>query len=168
MKNTYIIFYIFVAIVIFVTIYTCIATDARVYKSEKVKDITQEKKVEDNAMSISCTEDPIEPVYLGEFKLTAYCSCYKCCGKWAYNRPKDENGKEIVYGSIGEKLIAGTSIAVDPSVIPYGSEVVINGKLYIAQDCGGAIKGNRIDVYFDDHDEALKFGVQYANVYMLE
>lgn len=104
---------------------------------------------------------------LGEFKLTAYCSCEKCCGKWALNRPKDDNGKDIVYGSTGTVLIAGTSIAVDPSVIPYGSQVEINGHTYIAHDTGGAIKGNRIDVYFDNHQDALNFGVQYAEVFLI-
>ena len=104
---------------------------------------------------------------LGEFKLTAYCSCEKCCGEWALNRPKDENGKDIVYGSTGTALVAGTSIAVDPSVIPYGSQVEINGHTYTAHDTGGAIKGNRIDVYFDNHQDALNFGVQRAEVFLI-
>lgn len=113
------------------------------------------------------TNQAIKPVSLGEFKLTAYCSCYKCCGKWSLNRPKDENGNDIVYGSIGERLIEGYSIAVDPTVIPYGSEVIINGHTYKAQDCGGAIKGNRIDVYHESHQTALNFGVQYAEVFIV-
>lgn len=108
-----------------------------------------------------------EKISLGEFKLTAYCSCEKCCGKWALNRPKDENGKDIVYGSTGNILVAGTSIAVDPSVIPYGSQVEINGHTYTAHDTGGAIKGNRIDVYFDSHQEARNFGVQFAEVFLI-
>ena len=108
----------------------------------------------------------VKPVSLGEFKLTAYCSCKICCNEYAYNRPIDEDGKEIVYGAIGEELKENYSIAVDPDVIPYRSEVIINGKTYKAQDCGGAIKGNRIDVYFEDHDDALKFGIQYADVFV--
>lgn len=100
-------------------------------------------------------------VSLGKFKLTAYCSCPICCGEWAYKRP---NG--VVYGAIGEELVEGYSIAVDPNVIPYRTEVIINGRTYKAQDCGGAIKGNRIDVYFENHNEALRFGVQYAEVFI--
>ena len=111
----------------------------------------------------SDTNQAVEPVSLGNFKLTAYCSCSLCCGKWANNRP---NG--IVYGSIGEELKEGYSIAVDPTVIPYRTEVIINGHIYKAQDCGGAIKGNRIDVYFEDHQTALNFGVQYAEVFLVE
>ena len=109
------------------------------------------------------TEPQKEVIYLGEYKLTAYCPCEKCCGSWALNRP---NG--IVYGASGNELKSGYSIAVDPSVIPYGTEVVINGVTYRADDCGGAIKGNRIDVYFDTHEEALEFCVKYADVFMDE
>lgn len=108
------------------------------------------------------TNQAVEPVSLGTFKLTAYCSCSICCGEWAYNRP---NG--IVYGAIGEELKEGYSIAVDPEVIPYGTEVIIDGKVYKAQDCGGAIKGNRIDVYFENHNDALEFGVQYKEVFVI-
>ena len=104
-----------------------------------------------------------EIISLGNFKLTAYCSCSKCCGEWADKRPDG-----IVYGSIGKELIVGYSIAVDPEVIPYGTVVTINGQEYEAMDCGGAINGNQIDIYFSDHDEALDFGVQYAEVFLNE
>lgn len=93
---------------------------------------------------------------LGQFKLTAYCPCSKCCGKWADG-----------ITSTGAMAKSNHTIAVDPSVIPYGSKVVINGKTYIAEDCGGAIKQNRIDIYFDTHEEASDFGVQYAEVYLV-
>lgn len=100
---------------------------------------------------------------IGEFKLTAYCPCEKCCGIWAKNRP---NG--IVYTASGAKAEAGKTIAVDPDVIPYGTEVKIGDHTYIAQDSGSAIKGNKIDVYYDDHSAALAHGVKYAEVYMKE
>ena len=116
--------------------------------------------------------DPTEPEpteewrSLGTYTLTAYCSCQKCCGQYALNRPIDENGNPIVYTSIGAIAKAGVTIAVDPSVIPYGTEVKINDRIYIAQDTGGNIKGARIDVYFDDHQEALHFGSQTAEVFI--
>ena len=112
------------------------------------------------------TNQAVEPVSLGEFKLTGYCSCSVCCNGWANNRPVDENGNEIVYGAIGEELKEGYSIAVDPDVIPYRTEVIIDGNTYKAQDCGGAINGNRIDVYFENHQKALEFGVRYAEVFI--
>lgn len=93
------------------------------------------------------------PISLGTFKLTAYCPCPQCCGQWA-------DGITFT----GTTATAGRTIAVDPNVIPLGSTVYINGQAYIAEDIGGAIKGNRIDVFFPAHDEALQFGVQYAEV----
>ena len=137
-------------------------------ESEKLKEQTIEKiriVEETEKKNVEIPEKPA-PINLGEFKLTAYCSCYKCCGRWALNRPKDENGKEIVRGSIGERLFEGVSIAVDPSVIPYGTKVIINGNTYIAQDTGEDIKGKRIDVYHNNHQVAKKFGVQYAEVFI--
>ena len=109
----------------------------------------------------SSGEEVINPNYvsLGTFKLTAYCPCSKCCGKWA-------NDASVKVGSIGVPLVQGTSIAVDPKVIPYRSSVYIDGHEYKAHDCGGSIKGNRIDVYFEDHNVALQFGVQYKEVFI--
>ena len=102
---------------------------------------------------------------LGEYRLTAYCPCEKCCGPYAADRPVDDFGNELVIGASGTLLEAGKSIAVDPTIIPYGTKVVINGHEYIAQDCGGAIKGNRIDIYFENHEETEAFGVQYMEVF---
>lgn len=126
---------------------------------EDTKKIEIETDKEDDAQAV-------EPVSLGEFRLTAYCPCQICCNNFANNRPIDVDGNEIIYGAIGEELKEGYSIAVDPDIIPYKSEVVINGHTYKAQDCGGAIKGNRIDIYFDNHEDALEFGVQYAEVFI--
>lgn len=126
------------------------------YKKQIHKEKTIEKETDKEVDALVT-----KLVSLGEFKLTAYCSCPICCGEWAYNRPDG-----IVYGSTGEALTEGYSIAVDPNVIPYGTEVIINGHTYKAQDCGGAIKGNRIDVYFEDHNRALNFGVQYSEVFV--
>ena len=174
MKKSLLTYYIFVLVVISIAIYTFSFIDAQVYHLPKeteakisyIEEVTI--KPEPNIIKANtemAKQEPIEEkkehASLGEFKLTAYCPCEKCCGIWAYNRP---NG--VVYGAIGEELKEGYSIAVDPSVILYGTEVVINGKTYKAQDCGGAIKGNRIDVYFNDHDDALEFGVQYADIFI--
>lgn len=86
------------------------------------------------------------------YRLTAYCPCEICCGKY--------DG----ITSTGVKATAGRTVAVDPRVIPYGSEVVIYGHTYIAEDCGGAVNGYEVDIFFDSHQEALDFGVQYAKV----
>lgn len=107
-----------------------------------------------------------KPISLGEFTITHYCSCPICCNEWAYGRPVDENGQEVVLTASGARAEAGKTIAVDPEVIPYGTEVIINGQAYIAQDTGGAIQGNRIDVYCSSHEEALKLGKYTTEVFM--
>lgn len=108
-----------------------------------------------------------DKIYLSEFVLTAYCPCEKCCGQYGVNRPIDENGDLIVYGAYGQRLEDGVSIATDPNVIGFNQEVYINGVVYKAHDTGGNIKGNQIDIYMTDHDEAVEFGIQYADVYLI-
>lgn len=132
-------------------------TEIVVIEAEKIPTRTQRKVVVDEIVKV---EAEPELISLGEFKVTAYCSCEKCCGRWSQNRP---NG--IVYGASGEVLIPHVSIATDTSVIPYGETVVINGSEYVSHDCGGAIDGNRIDIYMGSHEEALEWGVQYIEVF---
>lgn len=103
-------------------------------------------------------EGPLpEIVNLGEFKITHYCPCPKCCGEWADG---------VTY--TGTQATEGRTIAVDPDVIPLGSIVEIGGQEYIAEDVGGAIQGNRIDVYMASHQAALEAGVKYAEVFIYE
>ena len=92
-----------------------------------------------------------------EFEATAYCACPKCCGKWA----------DGITAS-GTKVTAKRTIAVDSNLIPLGSKVEIEGLgTYIAEDTGSTIKGKIIDIYFDTHEEALKFGRQKVNIRIL-
>lgn len=90
---------------------------------------------------------------LGEFVITHYCDCQKCT----------LDGDGIT--ATGTQATEGRTIAVDPEVIPYGTMVVIDGHTYIAEDCGGAIKGNRIDIYMNSHEEALQAGVKTVEVF---
>lgn len=92
---------------------------------------------------------------LGTFKVTAYCSCEKCCGEWS-------DGYTATMTTPTEKR----TIAVDESVIPLGTKVIIDGHTYIAEDTGVTIKGKKIDIYFDSHERAMAFGVQYKDVYV--
>lgn len=92
---------------------------------------------------------------LGEFVITAYCPCEKCCGKYA----------DGITAS-GTVATEGRTCAVDPEVIPLGTEIEIDGVKYIAEDVGGAIKGNRIDICFNDHRSALQYGVKCKEVYV--
>lgn len=125
------------------------------------RDKTTEPKVQNETI----TEQP-EYINLGEFRLTAYCGCKKCCGKWGENRPVDENGKLIVKTANGTVAIEGITVAADIDLLPYGTRIWIDGHEYTVQDCGSAINGNQIDVYFESHQEALEFGVQYKEIYI--
>lgn len=111
----------------------------------------------ENTAAVTSFETSSEEVKLksaGSFKLTAYCPCQKC---------SDDYGNATATGGTAK---AGRTIAVDPSVIPYGTEVIINGNTYIAEDCGAAVKGKMIDIYFNSHEEANAFGVQKAEVFL--
>ena len=94
---------------------------------------------------------------LGTFRITHYCPCSICCGPWA-------NG----ITATGVTAVTNHTIAVDPTQIPYGSQVVINGQVYVAEDCGGAIKTNCIDIYVASHQEGEDKGVYYTDVYLIQ
>ena len=94
---------------------------------------------------------------LGNYKLTFYDPCVAC------------NGNNQALTATGTTLTEGRTIAVDPSIIPLGSRVFIEGYgVFIAEDTGGAIKGNKIDIAVSTHERANELGVQYANVYLLK
>lgn len=83
----------------------------------------------------------------------------------AYTRFDPGNGS---YTSSGHLLRKGL-VAVDPNVIPLGTRLYIPGYGYaIADDIGGAIKGNRVDLAFDNRPDALQFGRQRVTVYVLD
>ena len=62
------------------------------------------------------------------------------------------------------------TIAVDPTVIPLGSRVYIPqfNKVFIAEDTGSKIKGNRIDIYMKDYDTCMNWGIKYIDIYILD
>ena len=119
---------------------------------------TELKPIVKEVDPVQVQEEPIiERVALGEFKVTAYCPCPSCCGNFADGLTYTET-----------VATESRTIAVDPSVIPLGSVVEINGAEYIAEDIGGAIKNNRIDVFFNSHQDALEWGVQYHDIFLIQ
>ena len=83
-------------------------------------------------------------------------------------------GATAYYGdpitATGTKPEMGRTIAVDPKVIPYGTKVYIPqfNKVFIAEDCGSAIKGNRIDIYMNTYDECMTWGLRHIDIYILK
>lgn len=125
--------------------------------------------------SVTLPPDPVIPepeesapekVCLGEYRITAYCACEKCCGEWAKNRPGG-----IVVGAAGIELVAGVSCA---SPLPFGTVVEVEGLgTYIVQDRTASWVAEKydnkvIDIYFDSHEAACEFGLKFANVYVEE
>lgn len=128
--------------------------------ADAVEGVTASKGESVNGVQIGTpvvvsSEATLKP--LGTFKITHYCPCSICCGPWA-------NG----ITASGVTATTNHTIAVDPSQIPYGSKVVINGQVYVAEDCGGAIKQNCIDIYVATHQEGEDKGVYYTDVYLLQ
>ena len=69
----------------------------------------------------------------------------------------------------GTKPQVGRTIAVDPKIIPYGTRVYIPqfDRVFIAEDCGSAIKGNRIDIYMQDYNTCMEWGFKTIDIYIL-
>ena len=85
------------------------------------------------------------------YKITAYCPCSKCCGK--------TNGRT----ASGTTATAGRTVAAS-SKYAFGTKLNIGGHVYTVEDRGGAINGNKIDIFVNTHAEALAWGVRYLNV----
>ncbi len=103
---------------------------------------------------------------MDNYTVTAYCSCEKCCGKWAKNRPLDENGKPIVIGAGNVPLTSDYSIA---SPLPMGTIIEIDGKIYEVQDRTAKFVADRyenkiIDIYFDTHEKAVAWAKQEKEI----
>lgn len=68
----------------------------------------------------------------------------------------------------GTRATQGQTLAVDPRMIPLGSRVYIHelNQEFIAEDTGGAIRGNRIDLYMEDLSEARRWGVRQVRIHV--
>ena len=113
-----------------------------------------------------------------EVMATAYCHCKDCCGK-----TPDHEAYGITKSGV-DLLAPGADIrvvAADPSILPLGTKIYIEvpeeqrDTLYVTadygfasvEDTGGAIDGNRIDVYFPTHQEACEWGIRYVQVHVI-
>jgi 3D (Asp-Asp-Asp) domain-containing protein len=105
-------------------------------------------------------------------QVTAYCACQQCCG-WKYNwigqkvyayGPQMNKPKVVGMTASGTKAKRGT-IAADTDIYPMGTIMYIEGYGYgRVEDRGSAIKGQHIDIFFKDHDEALRWGNRIMKV----
>lgn len=98
------------------------------------------------------TIDTSQGKYLGRFKLTAYCNCPICCGKWSGGGTAS-----------GTTPTPGRTIAM--AGVPFGTKLSINGQIYTVEDRGTAY--GHVDIFMGSHSQALSFGMKYADVYQV-
>lgn len=145
--------------------------DSVLAKSEEPTDVVEDTTYSSVYQTPEYTEeqfnDEFEYLIADDFKLTHYCHCALCCGK---------AGQPTASGRMPE---LGVTVGVDPKLIKLGSYLRIeipdgNGGYTVyrakarADDTGGAVKGNKIDVFVGSHQEALNLGViRNARVYLI-
>lgn len=90
-------------------------------------------------------------------RVTAYCPCPKCCGRYS----------DGITAS-GHVICPGDFFVAADRKYPFGTEMIVggykSGEAVKVLDRGGVIRGNRLDVFFDSHKEALKWGVRNLDV----
>ncbi len=95
-----------------------------------------------------------------KMRVTAYCPCEKCCSSYA----------DGITAS-GHKIEDGDTFVAADSRYKFGTEMFIPGYNHSNRvkvlDRGGAIKNNRLDVFFNTHQQALEWGVRYLDVEVL-
>ena len=102
--------------------------------------------------------DEYKLIYIGDYKLTHYCTEKRehICG----------TGTGVT--ATGAQVDAGRTVAVDPKVIPYGTKIYIEGYGWrVAEDCGGAVKGNHLDIAVKSHSQAMSMGTKTGGVWIL-
>ena len=125
---------------------------------------TVEESVEKTPIKAMIEVDEVEAeassegwVSLGTYTVTAYCG---------EDYPHICNNGDATRTATGATPQANHTIAVDPRQIPFGSELMIDGVVYVAEDCGGAIKQKRVDIFFDTHEQALNYGTKRKEVFI--
>ena len=124
--------------------------------TEPVNKIVQvQKKVQTTSRSSVTPRTAAVPTNATTYKITAYCSCAKCCGKITGRTAS------------GTQATAGRTVAA-PANFAFGTKLNIGGQIYTVEDRGGAIKGNKIDIYVNSHAAALQWGVRYLPVSVVQ
>ena len=119
--------------------------------TEPVDKIVQVQKVQTSRSSTLPRTSSSSTTGGTTYKITAYCPCSKCCGK--------STGRT----ASGTKATAGRTVAAS-SKFAFGTKLNIGGHIYTVEDRGGAVNGNKIDIFVNTHSEALQWGVRYMTV----
>ena len=114
-------------------------------------DTSSDSEAASEEQTSSESSDSSQGKYLGNFTLTAYCNCAQCCAT---------AGNLTASGTVPT---AGRTVAM--AGVPFGTQLLINGTVYTVEDLGTPY--GHVDIYFDNHSDALSFGLQTAEVYQL-
>ena len=112
---------------------------------------SDEGAYDESAGSSETSSDSSGGKYLGNFVLTAYCNCAQCCGT---------AGNLTASGTVPA---SGRTVAM--AGVPFGTQLLINGNIYTVEDLGTPY--GHVDIFFDNHSDALSFGLQHADVYQV-
>lgn len=131
---------------------------SEVVLEEPVNKIVQVKKIASSRSSSlprTSITSSLSQTGATTYKVTAYCPCSKCCGK--------ATGRT----SSGTIATPGRTIAAS-SKFAYGTKLNIGGHTYTVEDRGGAVNGNKIDIFVSSHAEALQWGVRYLPISVVQ
>ncbi len=112
------------------------------------------KSVSEPVKAVEKEEDARKIVSLGMFTTTGYCNCEKC-----------STGLGLTYSGTVPK--ARHTISADISLFPIGTQLIIDGVTYTVEDIGSAVVGYHIDIYYDNHEDALAHGRQTQEVFRM-
>ncbi len=104
--------------------------------------------------TVEVVEDTRKLVSLGMFTTTGYCNCEKC-----------STGLGLTYSGTVPK--ARHTISADISLFPIGTQLIIDDVTYTVEDIGSAVVGHHIDIYYDNHEDALSHGRQTQEVFRM-
>lgn len=95
-----------------------------------------------------------EFVSLGMFTTTGYCNCEQCSG-----------GHSLTYA--GTVPQAEHTLSADLNLFPIGTQLMVDGIIYTVEDMGSSVNGNKIDIFYDSHQDAEAHGMQLQEVFAL-
>lgn len=132
-----------------------VMNDEKTDVHDEIQEDFENEKIEAALLAMSTT--------IEDCTVTHYCICKECCGK-------DPDHPEYGITASGYVALPGITVAVDPDVIPLGSDVLVDfgdGEIqyFKADDTGSAVKGAHIDLCVATHEEAQQLGIKTATVY---
>ncbi|MEN6308682.1 MAG: 3D domain-containing protein [Anaerohalosphaeraceae bacterium] len=118
---------------------------------------SEDQQLVDLLQNCSTADVPVPQWKTVRMRVTAYCACRRCCGKFSDGLTADLH-----------KIRKGDMFVAADKRIPFGTDMIIPGynheRPVEVKDRGRLIKGNRLDVFFNDHKVAKKWGTRYLDV----